>query len=76
MSPVQAPRKYLTLALRFPVDSRFSFIPANIESPTMRHGPFGKGRSDKSCLHICRDIFCELQLIVLHMSVVNHLKYQ
>ena len=67
MSPVQAPTKYLTLTLCFPVDNRFSFIPANIESPTMRHVPFGKGGSDKSCLRICRDIFCELQLIVLHM---------
>ena len=37
MSPVQASRKYLTLTLCFP------FILANIESPTMRNVPFGKG---------------------------------
>ena len=43
MSSVRARGKYLTLTLCIPVDNRFSSIPANIEYPTMRHVPFGKG---------------------------------
>ena len=50
MSSVRAPGKYLTLTLCFPGDNQFSSFSANIESPTMRHVPFGKGSSDKSCL--------------------------
>ena len=43
MLSVRAHGKYLTLTLCFPDDNRFSPIPANIEFPTMKHVPFGKG---------------------------------
>ena len=50
MLSVRASGKHLTLTLCFPSDNRFSPIPANIESPTVRHVPSGKGWSDKSSL--------------------------
>ena len=50
MLSVRAPGKDLTLTLSFPVHNRFSSISANIESPTMRHVPVGKGSSDECCL--------------------------
>ena len=42
MSSVRAPGKYLSLIFCFPDFNRFSPTPAKIESPTMRHVPFGK----------------------------------
>ena len=50
MSSVRAPGKYLTLTLCFPVFNRSLSVSPNIESPTMRHVPLGKGRSGKTCL--------------------------
>ena len=50
MSSERVPGKYLTFTLCFSVFTRYSSIPAKIKSPTMRHVPFGKVWSGKTCV--------------------------
>ena len=83
MSSVRAPGKYFTLTLCFPVFNRFSSIPANIAAPARDfwewmifwewNETFWGWMIGQNlfiiceCNFICRYIFSEFQLIVLHM---------